>query len=406
MEAAKQASRASADLPAGGSPARANWENLLVLGDEAIAEGRLEDAVEHCTNALGIAEENGAESVWLAESYIRLADLCAALDDQTAALRRYGQGAAILDERPDGASVLLAHAVSNMGRLCMLNGEFARATQLTVAADALQRKLNQPDSPAVKLNLALVAATAGVEADAERAFREAVAAAERCRDTIGALAFAVHDNFAEFSIRCGRMADAEMALRSCLILRQEATGPRHPVYADGLVNLARLHLLQDAAEEGETLLWQASDVYRSSGGAPGGALIEALYLLARTAREGGRADDVETICAQLLTFGEPDTAVAAAAEAAALHIGALVRLDGPDMPTAEAPMRRALNLASRLSGDFRRLGEEISSALLRELSEFLVTIGKGAEAERLTARADELRGQPPWAVTGFVFVAP
>jgi tetratricopeptide (TPR) repeat protein len=406
MEAANQESTLSGGLPADGSSAQVHWRNLLGLGDEAIADGRLEDAFEHCGNALRIAKQSGPDSDWLAESYVRLADICAALDRRSAALRLYGQGVAILDRLPHGISTLLAHAVSNMGRLRLLSGETARAAELTAAADALQRKLNVPESPAIKLNLAIAEATAGRDRDADRAFREALAAADRSRGTIGALVFAVHDNFAQFCIRRDRKADAEMALRSCLILRQETGGPRHPVYADGLVNLARLHLMHDAEEEAETLLWQASDVYRHNGDAPAAALVEALYLLGRVAQQDGRAAEAESLCDRLFTLGEENAEATAAAQAAALHIGARLRLAGPDRLTAETPMRQALGLADSLRGDFRRLGDDISGDLLCELSGLLMEIGKGAEAERLMARADDLRGQPRWEVTGFVFVAP
>jgi ATP/maltotriose-dependent transcriptional regulator MalT len=202
------------------------------------------------------------------------------------------------------------------------------------------------------------------------------------------------------------MADAEMALRSCLILRQETGGPRHPVYADGLVNLARLHLVHDAEEEAETLLWQASDVYRHNDGASAGALVEAVYLLARIAQQGDRATEAESLCDRLFMFGEENAEATAAAQAAALHIGARLRLAGPDRVAAEAPMRQALVLANSFSGEFRRLGNDISGDLLCELAELLAETGKGAEAERLMAAADELRGQPQWTVSGFVFAAP
>ena len=102
MEAANQESTFSAGQPAGESSAQVHWGNLSALGDEAVAEGRLEDAFEHYGNAFRIAKRSGPGSGWLAQSYIRLADVCAALDRRTAALRLYGQGVAILDRRADG----------------------------------------------------------------------------------------------------------------------------------------------------------------------------------------------------------------------------------------------------------------------------------------------------------------
>jgi len=404
MEAAKQASAPSPERASGGSSAPAHWRLLIGQAKKSIGDGHLGDALDRCRDALQIAKGNGAKTDWLGESYIRLADICAALDQPGAAQRLYGQGIAVLNGVPGGVSAILAHAVSNVGRLHLLNGEMARAAELAAAGDALQRKLNAPDSPAIKLNLAIVAATAGRDDAADLAFRESLAAADRRRGAIGALAFAVHDNFARFSIRRGRTTDADMALRSCLILRQEAGGPRHPVYADGLLNLARLHLVNNAMEEAETLLWQTADTLRRSGGAPSPAHVEAVYLLARCAVQRDDADEAHGLRDRLLALAKADAKAAAAAEAAALHVGTLLRLDGADGSSTEATMRRALTLADRLGGDFRRLGDDISGAVLGELSELLSGTGKGAEAERLRVRAEDLRKQPRWAVTGFVFV--
>lgn len=404
MQAANQASALSSERESGGSPAPAHWRLLLGQSNGAIVDGKLDDALDRCRDALQIAKGHGKKTEWLAESYIRLADVCAALDQPGAALRMYGQGIAVLDKLSGGVSEMLAHAVSNMGRLRMLDGETAKATELVSMGDALQRKLNVPDSPAIKLNLALVTATAGRDHDANEAFRAAIAAVNRCHSAIGGLAFAVHDNFARFSAQCDRMADAEMALRSCLILRQEAGGPRHPIYADGLLNLARLHLLNDAEDEAEPLLWQAADVYRNHDNIPTAAHVEAVYLLARRAAQDGRAEEAEKLRMRLLGFAKSDARAAAAAEAAALHIGLRLRPDDTDRAAVEASMRRALTLANSLSGDFRRLGNDICDALLAELAELLMNMGKNAEAERLRERARELGKQPNWAVTGFVFV--
>ncbi len=405
MEAANQESALADEHLSDEPAAQVRWSRLRGLADESIADGRLADAGDHCKNALEIAREHGPGSTWLAESYIRLADIAAGLDQADAALRLYGHGAAILDSRPDGVSALLAHAVSNMGRLHMLRGETGRGLELTTAADALQRNLNTPDSPAIKLNLALVAATAGHDDDADRAFQDCLAAAERCRNAIGSLMFAVHDNFAQYAMRRGRNGDAEMALRSCLILRQEAAGPRHPVYADGLVNLARLHLVAGAEDEAETLLWQASEVYRRHEGAMPSTLVEALYLLARMAQQHGRAADAETLCGQLLALGETSSYAAPAAKAAELHILLLLHGSEADRLEVEATMRRALGLANGLKGGFGRLGGDICSVLLRDLADLLTQIGKGAEAGRLMARAEELHDRPQWTATGFVFIA-
>lgn len=402
MEATSTEPANSGGPPASGASTPAGGGDLLARADDAAAAGRLADALELCEEALRTERQRGPESRRLAKCCIHLADIYAALDRPAAALRRYGRGIAMLGRLPGGVSPVLAHAVSNTGRLRMLAGDIAKAAELATAADALQRQLQAPDSPTIKLNLALVEATAGRVPDADAAFRDALAAADRYRRTIGGLGFAIQDNFARHCLHGGRTADAEMALRSCLILRQEAAGPRHPLYADGLVNLARLHLANDADDEAESLLWQAFEIYRHHG-AVGGGLVETLYLLARIAHRLDRQREATNLCTQLRLLGEKDATLDAAAEAAALHVDALLRSGCADRPPTEASMRRALALAGTLSGDFQRLGDDVTEDLLPALANMLAEMGKSAEAERLAARADEFRRQPRWAVTGFVF---
>ncbi|UCH75411.1 MAG: tetratricopeptide repeat protein [Rhodospirillales bacterium] len=401
MQVTSQAStgRPSSD----GSQPLARWHDVMGRARQSSAAGDLATARDCCKDALEIAEAHGPGTEWLAESYIRLADLSAAFDQPDIALRLYRQAVAILEALPEGASTALAHAVSNMGRLHMLNGEMARAIELTTAGDALQRKLNMPVSPSIKLNLALVVATIGREQAAEQAFEATLAAADRCRGSIGGLAFAANDNFALFAIVRGRKADAEMALRRCLILRQEAAGPRHRDYAEGLLNLARLHLRGEAEEEAETLLLQAADVLSHSGSATTGPYIEALYLLAWQAVHRKDAAAAEKFSEQLRSLARARSRSARAAEAAALYLAALTNRDSGNRAALETAMRRALTLADRLRGDFRRLGDDLSGALLRDLAELLAETGREAEAERLEVRADELRSQRRWLVTGFVF---
>ena len=406
MEAVNQGFLTTDGQPAEDPSAQARWSELLVAADEAIAGGRLAEARDLFKESLRTAQETWPGDARLAESYVRLADVCAALDRGDVALRLYGQGVTVLGGLADGVGAGLAHAVSNMGRLHMLNGDMDKAGELTAAGDALQRKLEEPNSPAIKLNLAIVAAAAQRDRDAGQAFEEAVAAADRSRARIGALGMAVLDNYARYCIGGGRSEEAQMALRRCLILRQEAGGPRNPVYAEGLVNLARL--LQDCngEEEAETLLWQAVEVYRRNGDQPVAGLVSTTWLLARIAQRSARTDEAETLCESLTVLGEANPPAAAAAEAAALHVRANLLLAGGDSASAESPMRRALSLANSLSGEFRRLGDDIAGDLLYELAGLLAEIGKGAEAERLTARAGDLRQRPQWKLTGFVFAPP
>lgn len=406
MEAANQGFLSADGALAGAATEQARWGEQLMLADEAIAGGRLEDALDHYKGALQIAQEYWPGSPDLAESYVRLADVCAALDQRDTAFSLYGQGVKVLGGFAEGVSPGLAHAVGNMGRLHMLKGEMGKAVELTGAADALLRKLGEADSPAVKLNLALVAASTGRHRDAERAFADALASADRHRTAIGAMGIAVFDNYAHFCIGRGNRAEAEMALRRCLILRQETGGPRNPVYAAGLENLARLLLDHDSEEEAETLLWQATEIYPRNGGKPVAGHLSATHLLARIALRNENPGEAGKLADRLFEIGETEPQGAAAAEAAALHIRARILLDGPDRTAAEMPMRRSLGIADSLKGDFRRLGDDIAGDLLGELAELLAQTDKGAEAERLLVRAEELGQRTQWIVTGYVFVTP
>lgn len=406
MEAANQGFLSADGELAGAASLQTRWGDQLILADEAIAGGRLADALDHNKHALMIAQENWPGTPELAESYVRLADVCAALDQCDTALNLYNQGVTVLGGFADGVSPGLAHAVGNLGRLHMLKGEMDKAVELTAAADALLRRLEEPHALAVKLNLALVAATAGRHGEAEQAFIDAMAAAERTRTAAGAPGIAVLDNYARFCVGREMRAEAEMALRRCLILRQESGGPRDPVYAAGLENLARLLLQHEAGEEAETLLWQASEVYRHNDDKPVAGLVSVTHLVAQIALRNENPGEARKLGAKLLELGAANPAGAAAAEAAALHIEARLALDGPDKTAAEAPMRRALAIADNLKGDFRQLGDDIAGDLLCELAELLMQTDKGAEAERLMARAEELRHRLQWIVTGFVFVTP
>lgn len=406
MEAVNQNIGMSEGQSAVDSSAQARWRELLQAAGQAVAGDSLAEARAPLQQALGIAQKKWPEDMRLAESCLRLADLCAALDEGEVALRLYGQGVTVLGGLDDGVGTMLAHAVSNMGRLHLLAGDTDKAGELAIAGDALQRKLGEPDSPAIKLNLAVVAAALQRDRDAERAFREAVAAVDSTRGRVGALGLAVLDNYAQYCFGRGKGDEAQMALRRCLILRQEAGGPRSPVYAEGLVNLARLSQECGAGEEAEALLWQAAEIYRHNGERSIAGLVSAIYHLARIARRDARTDEAASLCDSLMELGAASPPAAAAAEAAALHVRGTLILAGDEPAAAEQPMRRALSLANGLDGEFRRLGDEIARGLLGELAGLLAEAGKEAEAARLKARAGELQAQPQWALTGFVFTAP
>ena len=202
--------------------------------------------------------------------------------------------------------------------------------------------------------------------------------------------------------------DAAVLLRRCLILRQEVAGPRHPVYAGGLVNLARLQLVYGGSEEeAEALFRQAKDIYERGRGAPASGILPTLYYLARLAQQNQRNAETGRLCDAMLKYGAGDERFARAVEAASLHVTArLWAADGAGMAETERHLARALELAEALDGGYRRLGVDIAADILADLSDLVLEDNRAAEAERLASRAAEMRGRLLWAISGHVFMAP
>ncbi len=390
-----------------GTPARqAVWNSLIAKSKQAVDRRRLAEAAGYAREALEMAELDWPDSPLLAESCIRLADLSAALDQRDEALRLYGQAIAILGELPDGVNPHLAHAVSNMGRMFLLTGSSEKGLELAAAADALQRKLGKPDTPSIKFNLAMAMADIGDDDAVEAAFKQAIAALDNLEpgDLQGV---ALQDNYALYCLSRGEIDKAEILLRQCLILRQEAAGPRHPLNAAGLTNLARLlFLYRDAREEAESLLRQARDIYERNAGVPPSNIMPALYYLARIAQEEKSNAEVGRLCNAMLECGKGDDRARRASEAAAQHVTALLWANGSELSETEDRLRQALEMAESMDGAWRRLGVDIEAGILGGLAGLLSEAGRASEAEALSARAAETRTRLLWAVSRHVFMAP
>jgi tetratricopeptide (TPR) repeat protein len=406
MEAANKGFLSAAgDLS--GTPARQSlWASLITKSKQAVDRRRLAEAAGYAREALGMAEHDWPDSLLLAESYIRLADLSAALDQRDEALQLYGRAIAILGELPDGVNRHLAHAVSNMGRMFLLRDEREKGRELVTAADALQRKLNEPDTASIKLNLAMAFADIGDDDAAERAFTQAIAALDNLEpgDLQG---IALQDNYALYCLSRGQVDKAEILLRQCLILRQEAAGPRHPLNAAGLTNLARLlFLYRDAKEEAESLLRQAKDIYERASGIPASNILPALYYLARIAQKENSNAEVGRLCNAMQEAGSSDERALRASEAAVQHVTALLWANGSEKSETENRLRQALELTESMDGAYRRLGVDIEAGVLAALAEQQSEAGLASEAEDLSVRAAGTQARLLWAVSRHVFMAP
>ena len=407
MESVNRSILSSTDeLP--GTPARlSRWDSLVAQSKQAVDRRRVAEAAGYLEEALEMARNDWPDSHKQAESSIRLADLYAALDRREDSLRLYGEAIGILGELPDGTNTQLSHAVSNIGRMYLFKGDQTKGYELAAAADAMQRQLGQYDTPSLKLNLAMALAHTGDDAGAQLAFKAAVAALER-QEPQTLQGIAVHDNYALYCLSRDLVEEAEILLRHCLILRQEAVGPRHRVYAGGLVNLARLlYVVGGAQEEAETLFWQAKDIYERGRGATASALLPVIYYLARIAQHDMRNTEADRLCTAMREQGGGDERAARAAEAASLHVSArLLAADGSNSADTEKRLIQALELAESLNGGYRRLGVDIAAGVLAELSGLMFDENRAPEAERLADRAAIMRRHLLWAISNHVFMAP
>lgn len=406
MDAASQKAQTLPSQPADNDAAlRERWDSLVFQAKQAVAGRRPAEAAICLEEALRTARETWPDTRQFAESCIRLADLRAAMDRRDEALHLYGEGAGIMGDLPGGVGAQLAHAVSNMGRMFLLKGDLAKGEELASAADAILRKIDYPGTPSIKLNLAMAMANAGREAAARQAFEDAVAALDRLQpgDLQGV---AVYDNYALYCLSMDRAEEAEILFRRSLILRQEATGPRHPSYAAGVINLARLLLYGGRTEEAESLLRQARDIYERNAGSATSGILSALYYLARIAEQEKHSAEVGRLCGALQDLAASDERAARAADAAVQHVTARLRASGSPAPETESRFRQVLSLAESLDGGYRRLGVDMAADILADLSALMSETRRRPEAERLAARAAEMRGRLLWAVSGHVFMAP
>ncbi len=380
-----------------GRPAKQyRWSALHDAARDAVAHRRLGEASERLVEAAALAREEWPGSPQLGESLALLADVRAALGRDSDALKLYQRAIEVLGMMHDGIGPALAHAVSNMGRVMVLGGRRARGDALIAAGSAMQRKLGFPNSPTLLLNRAIAAAEARRDAEAQLAFNDAVAALESTRGASELLGICVHDNYARFCVSRDRHEDARVLLRFCMILRQEAAGPRHPLYAAGLVNFACLQFDAPTREEAEALLWQAADICERAGPRPSSGLLTALYHLARLTLHDGRRGECEKLCDRMLELGETDPGLAAPAEAATLQILSCLGGDTSSPEETDSALRLALHLAEGLDGAWARLGRDIVVEILPHLAVILAQRGRAVEADRLVARGTELQRTPLW----------
>ena len=391
-----------------GLPARQyRWTSLSNAAKTAVRARRYQEAAEHLEEALAIAESAWPDGPKFTATAVRFANLCVLLGRLAQAEQLYRRALIARGAAPDQIDDLFVQGVSGLGRVYLLKGDLDKADLLLRRALDLETKLHGPGFAAapVLFNLAMLHASNKRDADSKRLFSEAIETLERNQSADEVEAIAVYDNCALFCISRDMPDEAEPLLRRALIVRQETVGPRHPIYAAGLVNLGRLQFARDAFDEAESLFWQATDVYQRARRSSFSGFLPALYFLALIAVRNKRYDEAESLCKKILAATESDAIAGIPAEAAVLHVLGLLRIDRNKPAEAEPMLRRAHELARDSAVSHRRFAGDVLRRLLDDLAGLLGATGKSAEAERLSSHAGEIRGEVDWSVGRRVFTA-
>ncbi len=384
-----------------------DWTGLLDSAEASVKKRRYREAEDQLEVALAIAEAEWPNSPLPGEAAVRLAGVCIMLSLQGRAEALYRQALLARGAAQDKVDAVFVEGVSGLGRLYLLREEIDKAEPLIRRALDLETALRGPGlaSVPVFLNLAMLHAMAGRDEDAKRMFGEAIETLERgeCDDDVEAIG--AYDNCALFRISRGDSQEADSLYRRALILRQGTVGPRHPVYAAGLVNLGRLQFRRGVFDEAESLLWQATDVFHQTRRASYSGHLPALYYLALIAQRNQQHEEAGMLRTKLLQDTETDLEASGPAQAAVLHIEGRLHLDRGEASDAEAKFRQALDIARDSTPVHRRFAAGILGLLLDELAGLLRDSDRSTEAEHLTAHATELAGTLDWSLGRRVFTA-
>lgn len=384
-----------------------DWTGLLDSAEASVKKRRYREAEDQLEVALAIAEAEWPNSPRHGEAAVRLARVCVMLSLEGRAEALFRQALLMLGEAQGQVNSVFVEGVSGLGRLYLLREEIDKAEPLIRQSLDLGRAQHGAGfaSVPVFLNLAMLHATAGRDDDARHMFDAAIEALEHGGRGDEVEAIGACDNYALFCISRGIQDEAELLYRRALILRQEIVGPRHPVYAAGLVNLGRLQFRHGVSDEAETLMWQASDVFEGSRLVSYSGHLPAFYYLALMAHGNRQRDEAEILCAKLYRATETDMEARGPAQAAALHVEGRFDLDRGQVTDAEARFKQALDIAGDSTPVHRRFAAGILELLLDEQAGLLRDGGKMVEAEHLSAHARELAGTIDWSLGRRVFTA-
>jgi tetratricopeptide (TPR) repeat protein len=238
-------------------------------------------------------------------------------------------------------------------------------------------------------NLALAYRAQGRFADAEGAFRRALAVHEKAQGSGQPLVGGTLHNLGTVFLLQGRLADADATLSRALVVREKALGPGHVEVAETLTDLASTYRLQGRFAEAEKLYKRALVIRESKLGPNAPVVANTLLNLALAYSAQGKFADAEALYQRALTvwrkaLGErhPDVAAVLAS------LGSLYWVQGK-LAQAEDLHKRALEIREQALG----MNHPAVAASLEDLAIAYQDQGRYADAEERYNRALAIKEQ-------------
>jgi tetratricopeptide (TPR) repeat protein len=306
-------------------------DNLMHLGDFFSSQGRYEQAIHHCAQALAIRTlVLGAEHPATARNRQNLANHFCRQGKYHQALPLYEQALASIQRSLGAEHPATVQCVDDLAGLYAHQGKYVQAQSLYEQALAIRERMPGPEHPATAdslHHLAGLSVRQGKYALAEPLLQRALALRERVLgpehpDTAQSL-----HSLAELYVRLGKHTQAWPLHQQVLALRERVLGPEHPDIAQSLHSLAGLsaHLGND--DEAETLYQRALALRERVLGPEHPDIAQSLHSLAGLSARLGQHTRAELLHQRALAIDE--------------------RVLGPEHPTTRRSRQRALTLAQR-----------------------------------------------------------
>ena len=209
-----------------------SWEQTLQAGQQALGQGKEQEAVRLLTAAVAQAEAFGKSDARLGLSLSNLAQAYAMYGKYVEAEPLYQRALGIFQQAYGDEHLEVASTLNNLGVLHRMHGQYAEAEPLLKRSLAIKEKQLGATHPEVALGL---------------------------------------KNLAVLYQSDGRLELAEQAFRKALAVREKALGVEHPEVAKGLDDLAGLLRKAGREKEADALQARAAAIKAKAAGLPAAA---------------------------------------------------------------------------------------------------------------------------------------